>query len=360
MATEELHSQCAGYTLPVPNVQSLATSLDKSSQIPERYIRPEAKVDPVAHTNEIELPVIDLAKLIDPEFSKQEAAKLHLTCQEWSFFQLVNHGIPEELIKGLKADTVEFFNKPLEEKMAYKQNNDGDLQGYGQAFVLSEEQKLDWCDMFYVMTRPIAIRNMKFWPTSPSTFRDNIDRYSLELTKVASCLWQYIARNLGAAPEVFAQLFKDHPQGMRFNYYPPCPEADKVIGISPHSDATGFSMLLQINDEQGLQIRKDGKWIAVSALPNALIVNLGDVTEVLSNGIYKSIEHRATINTENTRISLAAFHGPDNSIMLRPLPEVVGDGKPNYGSMSYQEFMKAYFEQKLEGKNILDMLKIQN
>ncbi|KAJ4744347.1 2-oxoglutarate (2OG) and Fe(II)-dependent oxygenase superfamily protein [Rhynchospora pubera] len=322
MAKGEVHSQCAGYTLSVPNVQSLATSLDKSAQIPERYVRPEAQADPIARNNEIELPVIDLAKLIDPEFSEEEAAKLHFTCQEWGFFQLVNHGVPEELIEGLKANTLEFFNKPLEEKMVYKQDNDGTLQGYGQAFVMSEKQKLDWSDLFYVMTRPITLRNMKFWPTSPSTFRDNIDRYSLELTKLASCLWQYIAKNLGVATEVFAQLFKDHPQGMRFNY-PPCPEADKVIGVSPHSDATGFSILLQINDVQGLQIRKDGEWIAVSALPNAFIVNLGDITEVLSNGLYKSIEHRAMINTENPRISLVAFHGPDNSIMLQPLPEVV-------------------------------------
>jgi isopenicillin N synthase-like dioxygenase len=109
---------------------------------------------------------------------------------------------------------------------------------------------------------------------------DNIDKYSLELTKVASYLWQYIAKNLGVAPEILAQLFEDHPQGLRFNYYPPCPEANKVVGISPHSDPTGFTILLQINGVQGLQIRKDGEWIAISALPNAVIVNLGDVAEV--------------------------------------------------------------------------------
>jgi isopenicillin N synthase-like dioxygenase len=358
MAKGEVHSQCAGYTLTVPNVQALATSLDKSSPIPERYVRSEAEVDPIASNDEIELPVIDFAKLIDPEFSEEEAAKLHTICQEWSFFQLVNHGVPEDLIEGLKADTIDFFNKPLEEKMAYKTDSDGSLQGYGQAFVFSEEQKLDWSDLLYILTRPIAQRNMKFWPTNPSTFRDNIDQFSLELSKVASCLWQYIAKNLGVGPEVFAQLFKDHPEGMRFNYYPPCPEANKVIGISPHSDPTGFSFVLQINDVQGLQIRKDGKWIAVSALPNAFIVNLGDITEVLSNGIYKSIEHRAMANTVKERISVAVFHGPDNSITVQPLPEVIGDGKPNFRSIGYQEFMKVFFENKLEGKSMLDLLRV--
>ncbi|XP_078176655.1 2-oxoglutarate-dependent dioxygenase 11-like [Carex rostrata] len=358
MAKGEVHSQCSGNSLSVPNVQALAASLDVSTPIPERYVRTETKLDPIAPTHQIELPVIDLAKLIDPAFSKEEAAKLHSACQQWSFFQLVNHGVPDELIEGLKADTIEFFNKPLEEKMEYKLDSDGTLQGYGQMFVNSDEQKLDWSDMLYVMTRPIALRNMKFWPTSPSTFRDNIDRYSLELTKVASFLWQYISKNLGVAPDVFEQIFKDHPQGLRFNYYPPCPESDKVIGISPHSDATGLSILLQIYDIQGLQIRKGGEWVAVSALPNSFIVNLGDITEVLSNGLYKSIEHRAMINTEKERISVVAFHGPDNSIMVEPLAEVIGNGKPNFGSMNYQEFMKVFFDRKLEGKSMVDMLRV--
>ncbi|KAJ4759409.1 2-oxoglutarate (2OG) and Fe(II)-dependent oxygenase superfamily protein [Rhynchospora pubera] len=197
-------------------------------------------------------------------------------------------------MEGLKADTVEFFNKSLEEKMLYKLDNDGTLQGYGQAFVFSEEQKLDWSDMFYVVTLPIALRNMKYWPTSPSTFRDNTDRYSLELTKVAS----------------------------------------------------GFTILLHVNDVQGLEIKKDGEWIAVSPLPNSLVVTLGETTEILSNGIYKSSEHRGMVNTENARISIAAFHNPNNSIMLGPLPELIRDGKPNYGSTSYPEFMKAYFDRK--------------
>jgi isopenicillin N synthase-like dioxygenase len=79
---------------------------------------------------------------------------------------------------------------------------------------------------------------------------------------------------------------------------------------------------------------------------------------VLSNGSYKSIEHRAMVNTEKERISLAAFHGPDNSITLQPLLEIIGDGKPNYGCMSYQEFMKVFFSRRLEGKSTIDLLRV--
>lgn len=81
---------------------------------------------------------------------------------------------------------------------------------------------------------------------------------------------------------------------------------------------------------------------------------------MLSNGLYKSIEHRAMINTEKERISLAAFHfhNPDNSAMLHPLPEVVGDDKPNYRSIRYDEYMNAYLNQKLQGKSMIDTLRL--
>ncbi|KAJ3680601.1 hypothetical protein LUZ60_016879 [Juncus effusus] len=348
---EKMHS------LPVPNVQALSASLNGLSKIPDRYIRPEAHhTESIVHHDGVELPIVDLARLEDPMFSCEEAAKLESACKEWGFFQLVNHGVPENLIGQLKADVIEFFSKSLEEKKAYEKQP-GDVQGYGQTFVQSDEQKLDWSDMLNLMTRPTIDRKMKFWPTSPSTFRDTIDRYSLELARVAKCLFNYIAKNLSVAPEIFGEIFKDQSQALRFNYYPPCAKPDEVLGISPHSDADGITLLLEINNVQGLQIRKDGDWIAVNALPCAFIVNIGDIIEVLSNGIYKSIEHRATVNTEKERISIAAFHGPDEHTILQPLPEIVGDGKVKFKSISYLEFMKMYFASKLDGKNQLDVLR---
>lgn len=55
---------------------------------------------------------------------------------------------------------------------------------------------------------------------------------------------------------------------MRMNYYPPCVMANKVIGLAPHSDATGLTILMEVNQVQGLQIRKNGKWVPIKPLPN--------------------------------------------------------------------------------------------
>ena len=75
-------------------------------------------------------------------------------------------------------------------------------------------------------------------------------------------------------------LFDDGFQGMRMNYYPPCPQPELVVGLNAHSDASGLTILLEVNELEGLQIRKDGRWIPVKPLPNAFIVNIGDILEV--------------------------------------------------------------------------------
>lgn len=65
------------------------------------------------------------------------------------------------------------------------------------------------------------------------------------------------------------------------NYYPPCVKANEVIGIAPHSDATGLTVLLQVNEVQGLQIRKAGKWLPIKPIPGAFIINIGDIITVI-------------------------------------------------------------------------------
>jgi isopenicillin N synthase-like dioxygenase len=76
-------------------------------------------------------------------------------------------------------------------------------------------------------------------------------------------------------------LFEDGWQSIRMNYYPPCPQPELAIGLNAHSDAVGLTILLQLNEMEGLQIRKDGMWIPVKPIPNAFIVNIGDILEVI-------------------------------------------------------------------------------
>ena len=62
---------------------------------------------------------------------------------------------------------------------------------------------------------------------------------------------------------------------MRVNYYPPCSQPDQVIGLTPHSDEVGLTLLLQVNEMEGLHIRKYGVWIPIKPLLASFFVNVG-------------------------------------------------------------------------------------
>ncbi|PIA34058.1 hypothetical protein AQUCO_03900156v1 [Aquilegia coerulea] len=327
-------------SLPVENVQALATKNLK--HIPPRYVRPELESDVVSTDESLEIPLIDFSRLLAKNWpSFMQPAKTGL----------INHGMSEEVIEKMKIDTYQFFKLSLEEKKAYSQLPNI-IEGYGQAFVMSEEQKLDWADILFYITLPAHGRNMSSWPTSPTSYRDTLDKYATELHKVAVHLVGMMAKNLGLEPEKLTNVFEiDGSQCIRMNYYPPCPIANKVLGLSPHSDATGLTLLLQVNEVQGLQIIKNGIWIPVKPIVGALICNIGDVIE--------SIEHRAVINSEKERLSIAAFHDPRHGITIGPLPDLVKDNQEKYKTIDHDEYLRQAMTTKLDGKRLIDNMKVR-
>ncbi|KAL5223805.1 hypothetical protein ABZP36_010444 [Zizania latifolia] len=200
---------------------------------------------------------------------------------------------------------------------------------------------------------------MRLWPEHPPSFRNSMERFSSETTKVVQYLLKFLAMDMGVDPDSLLEIFRGEPQNMRANYYPPCRQAGKVLGLSPHCDASGLTLVLQVNNVQGLQIRKDGQWLAVDALDGALLANVGDVLEVLSNGRYRSIEHRTVVNPEKERISAAVFHLACPDATIGPLPELVKDGgKAAYKSMAFEDFLKLFFSTKLDGRATVEGLRI--
>ncbi|CAH1439487.1 unnamed protein product [Lactuca virosa] len=150
-------------------------------------------------------------------------------------------------------------------------------------------------------------------------------------------------------------LFKEGMQAMRMNYYPPCPQPEQVIGLTPHSDAVGITILLQLNEVEGLQIKKDGIWIPIKPLPNAFIVNIGDILEIVTNGQYKSIEHRAIVNSEKERLSIATFLSPNLDGDLGPAPSLITpDTPPKFKRVSVVDFSKDLFSKELNRKTFIE------
>ncbi|XP_059077664.1 protein SRG1 [Cryptomeria japonica] len=341
----------------VPVVQELASQNLQS--LPERYIRSEKERPNAFPPHHSDIPIIDMDILLkDSDLRRRkELEKLGIACQQWGIFQAVNHGIPLSLLNRMKGIMREFIQLPLEEKLKYKMQ---EIEGYGQAFVTSDDQILDWADIIALTTLPPENRKMDSWPRKPEDFRETVDQYAVEIQKLDNTVLSLLSEVVGLKPDCFINMFGKMSQTMRMNYYPPCPRPDLVLGISPHSDATGLTVLLQDDETVGLHISNDDKWVPVQPIPGALVINIGDMLEVISNGIYKSIEHRAVTNMDRDRISIATFCAPSMKTEVGPAPELIDELHPcQYRRFIRAEYMQNFFSGKLEGKKI-DFAKIKS
>lgn len=231
----------------IDDVQELKKT--KPSSIPERFVRdmierPKLATVTTTSSCNLTIPVVDLSKILNSQDVHNEIMKLATSCEEWGFFQVINHGIDLELLEKMEKIAMEFFMLPLEEKQKYPMAP-GTVQGYGQAFVFSEDQKLDWCNMFALGVEPHFIRNPKLWPTKPLDFSETVDAYSREIRKLCKKLLKYIAMSLGLNEDIFEEMFGVAVQAVRMNYYPACPRPDLVLGLSPHSDGSALTVLQQ-------------------------------------------------------------------------------------------------------------------
>ncbi|KAF5752211.1 protein SRG1-like [Tripterygium wilfordii] len=171
---------------------------------------------------------------------------------------------------------------------------------------------------------------------------------------------KHIAISLGLKGNVFEEMFGEEVQAVRMNYYPPCSRPDLVMGLSPHSDGSGLTVLQQAKGGSvGLQILKDNNWVSVQPIPNSLVINIGDTMEVLTNGKYKSVEHRAVTHKEKDRLTIVTFYAPSYEIELGPISELVNERNPcKYRRYNHGEYSKHYVTNRLQGKKTLDFAKI--
>ncbi|RDX69668.1 Feruloyl CoA ortho-hydroxylase 2, partial [Mucuna pruriens] len=154
---------------------------------------------------------------------------------------------------------------------------------------------------------------------------------------------------------------------VNMNYYPPCPNPDLTVGVGRHSDVGTITVLLQ-DGIGGLYVKMEqdndagkGEWVEIPPIPGALVVNIGDILQILSNGKYKSAEHRTRTTSTQCRVSVPVFFVPIATERIGPLPEVVkNDGLARYKEVVMQDYMNNYFANAHEGKNSLDFARINS
>ncbi|KAI3721045.1 hypothetical protein L2E82_32048 [Cichorium intybus] len=345
---------------PVVRVQSLSES--GKPVIPDRYIKPPPD-RPFLNSSppDINIPVINLAGLTSDDLTLRESTmkEISVACREWGFFQMINHGVKPELVDGAREIWREFFHEPMEVKQQYA-NSPKTYEGYGSRLGLEKGAILDWSDYYFLNYLPPSLKDYKRWPAQPSSLREIIEEYSKEIVRLGRVLLEVFSINLGLKHDHLQKAFGGEDVGacLRVNFYPKCPQPDLTLGLSSHSDPGGITFLLPDENVSGLQVRRGGEWVTVKPAPHAIIANIGDQIQVLSNAIYKSVEHRVIVNPDKERVSLAYFYNPKSDLLIHPAPELVTPDTPAlYPSMTFDEYRLFIRTRGPKGKSQVESLK---
>ncbi|KAI6701279.1 hypothetical protein NL676_015603 [Syzygium grande] len=288
-------------------------------------------------------------------------------CKKWGFFAVVNHGVAAEKRERIWREAGEFFGQGLEEKKKVRRD-ERKVLGYYETEHIKNVR--DWKEVFDLTVQeptlvPASLEDGEVgvtewtnqWPEYPPGLREACEEYAQGLEKLAYQLMGLIAQSMGLPANRFDEFFRDQTSYLRLNHYPPCPAPHLALGLGRHKDAGALTILAQ-DEVGGLEVKRksDGEWVLVKPIPDAFIINVGDIIQVWSNEMYESIEHRVTVNSEKERFSIPFFFNPSHYTMVQPLKELTGErNHPKYRPYNWGKFLvtrKASNFKKLDVENL--------
>jgi isopenicillin N synthase-like dioxygenase len=262
---------------------------------------------------------------------------------EYGFAVVRDHGIPEDLIHRAEELAKAFFALPEAAKLAYRVPGGGGARGY-TPFGIETAKDAEVHDLkeFWHVGRslpeghPLAgVMAPNLWPAEVPGFRETFAQLYAAFEHAGDRILRAIALHLDLPEDWFAATVEDGNSVMRLLHYPPlAPGAPEgAIRAAAHGDINTITLLLGA-EEAGLELlTRQGKWLAVAPLPGALVVNIGDMLERLTNGHLRSTTHRVVNPTgeaaRRARYSMPFFLHFRPDFMIEPLPQCVDAEHPS-------------------------------
>lgn len=273
------------------------------------------------------LPAIDLDGA-----EARTAAEIDAACRQSGFFLVTGHGIDADRRLALEALAREFFALAPEEKAAIAMARGGlAWRGWFPEGGELTAGRPDHKEGLYFGTELAAsdprvqagtpLHGPNLFPARPAGLRPAVLAWIDELTALGHRLVRLIAIGLGLEPGWFAtHLTADPTVLFRIFRYPPRPADDGGWGVAEHTDY-GLLTILAHDGTPGLQVHTDGRWLDVPAVPDALVINLGDMLEAMTGGRYRSTPHRVRhTGTAGDRLSFPFFFDPSWDARIQPIP----------------------------------------
>lgn len=283
------------------------------------------------------IPVVDLAGTFGDDAAARDAAaaQIRVAAHDSGFFYIVNHGIAPELTEGVFAQARRLFDRPQSMKDALRK--EAGTNGYEPL----ETQRLDNASPgdlkeslnFSQPGKPGMPDNVtNKWPADLPGFREALYAYYEPMLGLGLGLHvsQLIARSLGIDEHFFDEGLRFPTAPLRLLRYPPQPADAQFnqLGAGAHTD-WGWITLLAQDDCGGLEVENAaGTWVRAEPMPDAFVVNLGDLVKRWTNGRYHSNMHRVMNNRSGrNRHSLVLFYNPSYDTHVEVLSACLGPGE---------------------------------
>jgi isopenicillin N synthase-like dioxygenase len=285
----------------------------------------------VADENFSEIPIMDWSRWHGSATERDAfVAELIDICHNVGFFMVVNHGIESSFTTSVFDMMQDLFALPTDQKLLIDKNNSRHFRGWEK--VGSE----------YTNNRPDMREQVDTWSEHPARdgdvdpnylrllgpnqwlpdevlpgFKDLTLEWFAKLGSLADEILGALSLGLGLTEDHLRNLFGEECMSLtKFIHYPPTPAG--AAGVNAHHDA-GFLTVLAAGQTPGLEVQSpSGDWIPVPIVPDAFVINLGEMLQGISQNYLIATPHR--VITEETRFSAGYFHGPSLHTSLAPLP----------------------------------------
>ncbi len=284
------------------------------------------------------------------------ADELGRSFAEYGFAVIRDHGIPQELIDRAEAKSKEFFALPEEVKRGYHIPGAGGARGY-TPFGTEKAKDAEVQDLkeFWHVGRslpeghPLAkYMAPNVWPGEIEDFRETFSELYSAFEKAGGRVLEAIALHLGLDRNYFAATVEDGDSVMRLLHYPPLGDEvpEGAIRAAAHGDINTITLLLGA-EEAGLELlTKQGSWKAVDVPEGALVINVGDMLDRLTNSRLRSTTHRV-VNPKRAAAKRARFSMPfflhfRPDYVIETLPGCIEDGQESEAPppISSHEFLQ--------------------
>jgi len=291
-------------------------------------------------TRSAEVPTLSLADQDrDPEGF---AAALGTSFERFGFAIVADHGVPADLIDRAWAQTKALFDLPEEEKRRYHVPGGGGARGYTPFKTeIAKDAKVVDLKEFWHVGRELPGGHAyadrmpaNIWPDRPEGFREDFVRLFSAFDKAGDRLLSAIARHLKLDPHWFDPAVKDGNSVLRLLHYPPIPADAEGVRAGAHEDINLITLLLGA-EEAGLELldRDSGEWLAIRPPEGAMVVNVGDMLQRLTNHVLPSTTHRVVNPPVErrgfSRYSMPFFLHPAPDFLIKTLPGTVSEGHPD-------------------------------